>query len=39
MGAIGLIGVFGTMIHRSFAYDDGYYVSEKEIIETENITN
>jgi cytochrome aa3-600 menaquinol oxidase subunit I len=39
MAIIGLIGVFGTMIHRSFAYDDGYYVSEKEIKETEKISN
>jgi cytochrome aa3-600 menaquinol oxidase subunit 1 len=39
MGILGILGVFGTMIHRSFAYDDGFYVSEKEIIETENITN
>ncbi|MDR7074451.1 cytochrome aa3 quinol oxidase subunit I [Fictibacillus barbaricus] len=39
MAILGILGVFGTMIHRSFAYDDGFYVSEKEIIETENITN
>ncbi|MGD6816446.1 cytochrome aa3 quinol oxidase subunit I [Metabacillus sp. 84] len=35
MAIIGLIGVFITMIQRSFDYDDGFYVSVEEIQETE----
>ncbi len=38
MAIIGLVGVFGTLIYRSFEYDDGYYVSVEEIIETEKIS-
>ncbi|MEE3678550.1 cytochrome aa3 quinol oxidase subunit I [Bacillus safensis] len=35
IGVIGLIGVFATMILRSFEYDDGYYIPVEEVIETE----
>jgi cytochrome aa3-600 menaquinol oxidase subunit I len=38
MAIIGLIGVFGTLIYRSFEYDDGYYVSVEEVIKTEKIS-
>jgi cytochrome aa3-600 menaquinol oxidase subunit I len=38
MAALGLVGVFGTLFYRSFEYNDGYYVSPEEIIETEKIS-
>ncbi|WHY72334.1 cytochrome aa3 quinol oxidase subunit I [Fictibacillus enclensis] len=38
MGIVGLIGVFITLIIRSFDKNEGYYVSEEEIKETERLT-
>ncbi|MDN4071476.1 cytochrome aa3 quinol oxidase subunit I [Fictibacillus terranigra] len=38
MGIVGLIGVFITLIIRSFDKNEGYYVSVDEIKETERIT-
>ncbi|MDN4524676.1 cytochrome aa3 quinol oxidase subunit I [Fictibacillus fluitans] len=38
MGIVGLIGVFITLIIRSFDPNEGYYVSEEEIKETERLT-
>ncbi|MGA4721561.1 cytochrome aa3 quinol oxidase subunit I [Fictibacillus nanhaiensis] len=38
MAIFGIIGVFGTLFYRSFEYDDGYYVSVEEVIETEKIS-
>jgi cytochrome aa3-600 menaquinol oxidase subunit 1 len=35
MGIVGVIGVFITMILRSFDYEDGHYVSLDEVKETE----
>lgn len=35
MGIVGVIGVFITMILRSFDYEDGYYVGLDEVKETE----
>lgn len=37
MGIVGLIGVFITMIIRSFDRNEGYYVSVEEVKETERI--
>lgn len=35
MAIAGVIGVFATMILRSFDYDDGYHISVEEVRETE----
>ncbi|WP_366247504.1 cytochrome aa3 quinol oxidase subunit I [Terribacillus aidingensis] len=39
IGIVGAVGIFITMIVRSFDYNDGYYVSVEEIKETEAKAN